>query len=480
MFFVSEKANPTYEELQQEIVTLKQLVQRLEARLIEQDKRIEHLENELAKYKKNSSNSSKPPSSDIVKPPRQSPGDGKRKIGGQPGHPRHERPLFSLEDIDSVHAHTLDACPGCGGALLPSDAAPRVIQQVEIIEKPVRIDEHRGMAYWCASCRKVHYAALPREVEKGGMAGPRLTALVAYMKGGCHASFSTIRAFLRDVAGVSISRGQLVKMVGKAADALDAPYRELLNNLAAEPRINVDETTHRENKDTYWTWCFRADLYVLFRIDKSRGSKVLIDVLGREFDGVLGSDYFWSYRKYMKECGVMIQFCIAHLIRDIKFLITLPDKPTEAYGNRLLDAIRDMFHVIHQRDTFSQSAFLAALQAKRERILAIATTNVPDAKAARNMAGRFINHGAAYFQFITTPGMSPTNNLAEQAIRFIVIDRLITQGTRSENGRRWCERIWTIIATCAIQKQSPFVFLQSAIQAHFSGKSPPSLLPSTP
>ncbi len=80
--------------------------------------------------------------------------------------------------------------------------------------------------------------------------------------------------------------------------------------------MNVDETGHKENGDKFWTWCFRAELYVLFKIDKSRGSKVSIEVLGKEFNGLLGCDYFSAYRKYMKDFNVMVQFCIAHLIRD--------------------------------------------------------------------------------------------------------------------------------------------------------------------
>jgi transposase len=103
---------------------------------------------------------------------------------------------------------------------------------------------------------------------------------------------------------------------------------------------------------------------------------------------------------------------------------------------------------------------------------------VPDTKHARNLAKRFHKHGAAYFRFVTTPGVEPTNNLAEQAIRFVVIDRRITQGTRSEKGRRWCERIWTVIATCAQQGRGTFEFLLDSIHAYLSGDSPPSLLPS--
>src|SRR5712692_988084 len=86
-------------------------------------------------------------------------------------------------------------------------------------------------------------------------------------------------------------------------------------------------------------------------------------------------------------------------------------------------------------------------------------------------------HGEAYFTFITTPGVEPTNNLAEQAIRFVVIDRLITQGTRSEAGRQWSERIWTVIATCVQQGKSVYVFLCAAIANWFKNEPAPSLLP---
>ena len=99
---------------------------------------------------------------------------------------------------------------------------------------------------------------------------------------------------------------------------------------------------------------------------------------------------------------------------------------------------------------------------------------------AQNLADRFRKHGAAYFRFITTPGVEPTNNLAEQAMRFLVIDRLITQGTRSERGRRWCERIWTAIATCAQQGRSVFEYLRQAITAYFHSQPTPSILPSGP
>lgn len=466
------KRKPTYDELADLVVALTAKVHALE-------KRVDELEAELAKARKNSSNSHKPPSSDIAKPPKERKRPGERPKGGQPGHSKHEREPFKPEEVDGVREYALDACPDCRGPLEPSDAAPRIVQQVEIVETPVRVDEHRGLAHWCARCRKIHYGPLPPEVEKAGLAGPRLTALAAYMKGGCHASYSTIQAFLRDVAGVAMSRGQLAKLARKAGDALEAPYEELLARLPDEPVLNVDETGHKDNGDKFWTWCFRAELYALFKIDKTRGTDALSDALGKEFGGVLGCDYFSSYRGYMRKFGVPLQFCLAHLVRDLKFLAELPHKATAAYGRRLLEGTRELFRIIHDREKWDAPIFAILLKAQRAHILAIAGARVPKTREAQNMARRLRNHGDAYFQFIATPGVGPTNNLAEQAIRFVVLDRRVTQGTRSPNGRRWCERIWTVMASCALQHRSPFHFLLEAVNAHFADKKPPSLLPAS-
>jgi len=443
--------------------------------------RIAALEAELAKAKKDSSNSSKPPSSDMVKPPKPpAKNRKKRKRGGQPGHEQHLRSPFLPEAVDHVETYTLDCCPDCGGSLRLAKRPPDVLQQVEITETPTVVTEHQCLAYWCPHCRKYHCAALPDAVLKAGLFGPRLTALVAFMKGVCHASFSTIRKFLRDVARVTVSRGYLAKLIAKASESLAKAYAELFKRLPDEPVLNIDETGHKEEGRKFWTWCFRAQLYTLFRIDKSRGSKVLIEVLGKDFNGVLGCDYFGAYRKYMRQFDVLVQFCLAHLIRDVKFLLTLPGPEDRSYGKRARTALRELFAVIHRREKMTAAGFQRRLEAARQIVLKAATTRVPQGNHAQNLAKRFREHGDAYFRFITTPGIEPTNNLAEQAIRFVVIDRRITQGTRSETGRRWCERIWTVVATCAQQGRSAFKFLMDSIHAYFSGGLSPSLLPSGP
>jgi len=450
----------------------------LEKHIEQQKTRIQELERELAKARKNSSTSSKPPSSDIVKPPKTKPRGtkGKRKRGGQPGHPKHERPAFPPEAVNETHTHTLDTCPDCGGRLRPASNDPRVVQQVEIVNTPIEITEHRGQAYWCKRCQQIHYAPLPPEVEKGGLVGPRLTALIGFLKGACHMSFSTMRKFLRDVVGVTISRSHLSKVVNKVSDALRETYEDLVRRLPEAAWLNVDETGHKENGKRLWTWCFRAEAYTVFHIAGTRSSQVLWDFLGEDFAGVLGCDYFSAYRKYMKECSILVQFCLAHLIRDVKYLTTLPDPDTAAYGQDILDALRTLFHIFHRREQMSKPAFAAALADAREAVMAAALIDAPPAPEVQNMADRFRLHGDAYFRFITTPGVEPTNNLAEQAIRFVAIDRHVTQGTRSPKGRTRCERLWTVLATCAQQGRSVFDFLRDAVEAYFHGRPVPALV----
>ena len=349
------------------------------------------------------------------------------------------------------------------------------MDQIEILVKPFEVERPTCRAYWCPHCQKIHFAPLPPEVKQGGLVGPCLIALIGYMKGVCHASFSTICKYLRDVVGTTISRGQLRKIIGKVANALEEPCLELLQGLPSETVLNVDETSHKDNGDLFWTWCFKAQDFSFFKIADTRGSKVLVDVLDEEFTGVLECDYFSAYRKNMKDCHVLVQFCLAHLIRDLKFLSGHPDKLTKAYGKRIPEAVRQMFALIHRREKMDEQAFQGALIQYRENILREAILEVPDRCHVKPIAKRFRDNGDAYFRFITTPGLEPTNNLAEQALRFVVIDRRITQGTRSENGRNWCERIWAVIATCSTQKCSVFDFLFEAVEAYFNGQPASSL-----
>ncbi len=440
---------------------------------------VKELKAELARSRKNSSTSSKPPSSDIVKPPKpksKNGGQKKRMIGGQPGHERHERKLLPTEELDGEFEYVLACCSTCHGPLRHSSCSPRVVQYVELVDRGLEVTGHHTPWFWCPRCRIHQSAELPEVLLKSGLFGPRMSAFVAYLKGACHMSYKTIQSLLGDVFAIPVSTGYLAKVVGNASVALASPYAELRDVLPNEPWLNVDETGHKDKGKKHWTWCFRASRYTVFKIDPSRGSCVLEEVLGDAFGGVVGSDLYSAYVKFVEEHDLLAQLCLAHLIRDLRYLATLPDKVTKNYGMRVLDAIKKLFRVIHRRERMQPLAFRRALEKAKAVVLQKAKA-APVRREAQTMAARFKKHGESYFTFITTPGVEPTNNSAERAIRHVVIDRLITQGTRGTKGQRWSERIWTALATCAQQGRSAFEFIAQAILAKVTGLPPPSLIP---
>jgi len=435
---------------------------------------IQTLREELDRMKKNSGNSSKPPSSDIVKPPKsKGRGKKKRKRGGQKGHKRFERPVFTPEQIDQTIEYELRDKDVEG--LKPLDEW-FVIQQIELPEKMFHVTEHRARKYLDPLTGKIHLAPMPDEIRKGGLLGGRFTSMVAFMKSSCHASYGTIRQFCQEMYGVELSRGLLSKVVQKASDAFQIPYEELMNQLPYEPYLGADETGHKDDGKLHWSWCFQNKQYCVFHINPSRGSQVLKAVLGETFKGTLGSDYYSAYQKYMKDCSVLIQYCMAHLIREIRFLAEHSDILLSRWGKKLLSWIKKLFETLHKRDDYTERGFNRRMETIKQAFLK-QVRRPPDHKLARKLKKRFKGKKADnYFVFLTDPNVEPTNNSTEQAIRYLVIDRLVTQGTRGQKGMRWCERAWTVVATCKKQGRNVFDFIHEAIIAHWTNKQSPTLL----
>ena len=464
---------------------LSRRVAELEKQLAASLARIAKLERQLAAARKDSSTSSKPPSSDIVKPPRpaaqvRAGGRRKRRCGGQPGHARHERTPFGPEEVDAAWIYERPE------SSLSADWKPleefSTIQQVELAAKLFEVTEHRARLYLHRPTGEVIAAPLPDEVRRAGLVGPRLSALIAYQKGACHMTYRVIETFLADVMHLPLSTGQLAKIVRKASAALAPGYAQLQAALPEQAMLNVDETGHPDSGRQLWTWGFHApgwQGFTLFHIDPSRSSAVLKEFLGESFQGIVGCDYHSAYRKFLHDIGAAMQFCWSHLIRDVKYLVTLPDAVTRRFGEKLLVKIKHLFRTWHRRDHMPAERWNHQADRAKRGVLQVAR-RPPRRSEARNIAERFRKHAAHYFRFLTTPGVEPTNNAMEQRFRFVVIDRKITQGTRGETGRRWCERIWTVLATCAQQGRSAFDFLYDSIVAHFTQQRSPSLRPQPP
>jgi len=440
----------------------------------------QQLRDQIAVLKKNSSNSSKPPSSDIVCPPKLPlPRGKKRKRGGQPGHRRHQRAPFDAAQIDHVVWHELPVDEVRRRRLRPLDDYAR-LQQVELLDKPYVITEHRARRYLTPSGRVV-LAPIPPEIRRAGLLGPRLTGLVGWLKARGHISYRGIAELFADVLTLPVSCGELAqRCTGLLSAALAPCYEQLVAALRNEPVLGSDETGHDHAGDNWWLWCLRAPDFTVFHIDRSRGAKVLGDLLGQDYGGILTVDYFSANRAFARRSDARPQYCWAHLLREVLFLCELGRTTLTRWAEALLKIARKLFRSWHGRADADPVRWRRKME-RYKRALLEKIRRPPCHHEARNLASRFDRRGAgAYFRFLDEPGVEPTNNATERAIRQPVLDRRVTQGTRSRRGIAWCQRAWSAAATCVQQHRSTFRFFVDALAAHLAGTPAPSLLPTNP
>lgn len=471
------------------IEDLRTLVARQAAQLEELTARIAQLELELAKAKKDSSTSSKPPSSDIAKPkPKRKPGRPKKpRRGGQPGHQRKLRELLPPDRVDeTIDLEIHDGDVQQLGLSPTGDF--EVVQHIELPASPVHVTEYRLAVYQDAD-GQLYMPDCPE--VKGPIFGPRLLAAIGWLKSVGHCSYSTIEAWIEDVLQVPVSRGYLAKLcTGTISGSLADAYDELTKSIPTQEQLGSDETSFKDNGKKHWIWCITATTFTVFHIATSRSRAVLEELVGEEFKGYLNFDYFSANSSFTWNFWIKAQYCWAHLIRDIRFLEKHPDSQTRKWAEQLLDRSRRMFSAWHRRNEMTAEGFQRSMLTHRDRFLQL-IRNPPSTKEAGNLAARFeivkyvdaessqtgqYDMSQDYFRFMFVDGVEPTNNHSEQQIRHCVIDRRITQGTRGVAGQRYHERMWTAIATCKKQGRNFFEFLHASISANLNGESAPSLL----
>jgi transposase len=464
------------------------IIQELRELVEELRREIEELRLALAKANKDSSNSSKSPSSDIIKPPkRDAQGKSarkKRKPGGQPGRKRKLRQPLPPERVDEAFVYEIPDDDVRNRKLSPTDDF-EIVQHVELLDMPIHVTEHRLRKYLTPDGKAV-VTQVP-ELEGRPIFGPRMLAMIGWLKSRAHCSYTTIATWMGDILQVPVCRGYLAKLCnGVISDSLSDAYEELEAAIPEQETLGSDESSLKNNGKKHWIWCITASMFTVFHIAASRGRKVLEELIGTNFAGIVHFDYFSSNCSFAWNFDVKAQYCWAHLIRDIRFLEKHPNKKVKKWAGKLLEQTRRLFKAWHRRDEMSDEGRHRSFVMHRDKFLAIAV-HPPDVSEARTLADRFAvgecedgsryDMSQDYFRFLFERGVEPTNNHTEQQVRHCVIDRRITQGTRSERGQRYHERMWTAIATCTKQGRSFFDFLHSSILAHLAGKLGPSLLP---
>ena len=426
-----------------------------------------------ARLGQTSANSSKPPSSDgpHVKPAPPKVPSGKAK-GGQPGHPRNERPRLPPDAVVELRPA---ACPDCRHALAGDDPDPLAHQVVELPPVRPHVTEYRRHRLTCPRCGRVACAELPAGVSSGY--GPRVEAAAALLSGAYRVGKRGVARLMGDLFGVPISPAAVCGLQHRTAAALAPVVAEAHAHVAGKP-ANVDETGWRQGGHRAWLWVAVTATLSVFLIRPSRGRKVLGELIPGEL-GVVTTDRFGAYAHL--DPGRR-QVCWAHLRRDFQAMIDRADAGSAVGRGLLLHADILLAEWKRVRDgTLARSAFqsdtLAWLRPEVATLLAAGKT--AGGKTAGVCASlRAIEAGL--YTFASVEGVEPTNNAAERAVRHAVCWRKTSGGTDGASGSRFVERVLTVVATCRQQDRDVLGVLTAAVRAARTGTPPPSLVPAGP
>src|SRR3954471_11057631 len=443
-------------------------------RVLELEQRVSDLE---ARLKLNSTNSSKPPSSDPIglkrRPP--TPPSG-RKRGGQPGHRRALRRLVPPEKVRTITECRPTECRRCGHALVGDDPTPLVHQVAELPKIEPLVDEYRLHRLACPRCKVTTCGSPPAGVP-GGCFGPYLQAVLSTLAGGYRLSKRQVQQIAGDLFGLSIATGMVSKLERLSAAVLEAPYNEVATGVHDAPAASIDDTSWREDRRKAQLWVAVTALTTVFTIAAKRSAAVAPAVLGSPPNPGGTSDRHssleWSAPQWR-------QICWSHLARDFQAMIDRGGAG-EATGYALLRLSKRMFRWWHRlRDGAIDRQRFRTIAARLRREVKAALESGQRCGCVKTAATCFeiLKVEEGLWTFVRVAGIEPTNNASERAPRHAVIWRRISGGTDSAVGSRFVERMLTVVATCRQQERNVLDYLSACFAAHLRGQKVPSLVPS--
>jgi transposase len=444
----------TPEPVRQYIMALERTLFDMKQRIAAHEQRLEKLE---VRTRKNSHNSSKPPSSD---PPfnrqKRKQKKSKRSKGGQKGHKANQRQM-----LNPTESHWLvpERC-SCGHSQFdPQKMQPFYVHQhIELPNVEMQISHYILQQCDCPNCGGTVKSTLPCDVSTGY--GPRFTALVGELSGIKAMSRNDVKQLCESVLGIGIATGTIQKLVDRTSNAL-LPVYDHIGRIARRFWCNyIDETSWFKENDLHWLWAMVNERVAFYRIDPHR-SKEAFEKLVRDWDGILVSDGYGLYRKWVNR-----QTCLAHLIRKADALAERKKTDLRRFGEVIAAWLRQLVSFAKEPPdpkTWSDfyTFFLFTVSAWEK-----------DKTDAGRLARQIVREIDSLWTFLDYHGVDPTNNRAERALRFGVLWRKRSLGTQSEKGNRWVERILSLKETCRLNSKPTFPFLVECVASYFRSSNP--------
>lgn len=390
------------------------------------------------------------------------------KSGQKKGHlgVRRSRP----EKIDQQQVHTLKTCSKCHGELSqPMEQRTRYIE--DIPEISIQVTEHIINRYYCQNCRKV---VEPKVVEAlpGASIGLRILILSAYL----HYSLGITIQHILDVFNAHLhfrlTAGGLIQMWQRLGGLLRPLYEEIGQSIKQNGKLHSDETGWRVNGQTHWLWSFSDSQNSYYQIERCRGSPVVLEFLGEDFDGILISDFYSAYNKVK---NAERQVCLSHLFRELAGVDSRNSaKEWQEFHKQIKGLLKEGLDLGNKRSSLSGKDFGEEKERVRHRLNEIIEMNYQDRDCQR-LIKRLRRHRDDLFRFLEYLDVPSDNNQAEREIRPAVIIRKNSNGNRSENGAETQAVLMSIFRTLKRRNLPPLETLHQIIERHIKDNIAPSL-----
>ena len=265
-----------------------------------------------------------------------------------------------------------------------------------------------------------------------------------------------------------------VNMQNRVAAALEQPYEDLRSRLENEPQVYMDETPTKQASEKAWLWTAVTSAYAVFAVFSSRAATALPKLLGDSFQGIINCDRAKMYWRADR-----LQWCWAHLSRDVQSLVEHRDNQVKRLGYDLKRQIGIMFSIWHRYKSgeIKWTTFQARMKPVRTTVNHLLLRGMCSGNTRlKGMCKELFMHRDWLWTFVDVQDIEPTNNTAERALRPAVIYRKLSFGTQSEAGSRFIERMLTISETCRLQNRPLYQWLCDAVSASLNAVPAPKLI----
>jgi transposase len=407
----------------------------------------------MQRPEKTSCTSSKPPSSD-----RKERRDKAKPGGAKPGHEGHSRAVS--EHADRIVDHHPDECPCCR-ATLSSDLPAEAVSEHDKIDLPAikpLTERHRRLAVRCPSCGTLAMAAAP-DAAKGTPFGPRVHAVVTYLKTFQALSYERLQGALADLFGLTISQGGLMNMLRRAQGAFGAERDKAVAALRQAKVIASDETGVRIEGSNAYHWVFCCSEAVVHQAAPTRGAAVVRTLMDGHRPDVWCSDRYAAQQGHADAH----QTCLAHLARDVAYA---DEASEDVLPSRLRLWLQKAFALADGLGTLTTST-IASKRRGLERSLDDILAALTSCDLARDIQNKFRRARDQLLTFALWPGMvEATNNACERALRPAVIQRKVTNGYRAMWAAEGEADIRTVVDTARLAPgANPFKTILQTVSA---------------